>query len=598
MLKISGLSIHREGFRLESRDPLCFYPGEMTFIKGESGSGKTTLLYILGLISEHRHYVYRLNGKKMANGSLRDQIKKREIGFIYQNFNIIDSMSLYENLSLFASLAGKTMAVKKARRVLRLVGLDMVTSRYAHTLSGGEKQRFCLACVLAKDPLVILADEPTSALDDENANMMMAILAKLARDKGKIVIVSTHTQAYDDLASRIYQIHSGEIRLVKTVPEHPLSKSRKLRQSHVPLSFYRQLSFHYIRRSFLRHGWLMLATILLLSLSIFLVRYNDISNREYETMLSNAIQDEVIVLTDTLMPEAIDAEIEQMAEVAGVQDVEKILVLDGTLALPDGTIQDVQIYPIYPFQVGSDEAEGIYADSTLLAYVDETIQVNIDGASHSYILKDVLGMNRTSMYDDQSGRCILYLPSSIFPDDQATFTSKYVVDINNIEQYDLIKEDLTKINPHFTMTNTFQDVATLQSSMASNQLYGYMAFMIMNILTFILLAYMAYHEYLDKHRELCVYQANGLSRKDLIVLEVGEWILKLLINFVLTFAVICLLMMVGNHFFLKYFTLQLDVSFIRLGILLLVIDILLPGIVFFIPILKMPIEEELRANTN
>lgn len=207
-------------------------------------------------------------------------------------------------------------------------------------------------------------------------------------------------------------------------------------------------------------------------------------------------------------------------------------------------------------------------------------------------------MNRTSMYDDQSGRCILYLPSSIFPDDQATFTSKYVVDINNIEQYDLIKEDLTKINPHFTMTNTFQDVATLQSSMASNQLYGYMAFMIMNILTFILLAYMAYHEYLDKHRELCVYQANGLSRKDLIVLEVGEWILKLLINFVLTFAVICLLMMVGNHFFLKYFTLQLDVSFIRLGILLLVIDILLPGIVFFIPILKMPIEEELRANTN
>ena len=61
MLKISGLSIHREGFRLGSRDPLCFYPGEMTFIKGESGSGKTTLLYILGLISEHRHYVYRLN---------------------------------------------------------------------------------------------------------------------------------------------------------------------------------------------------------------------------------------------------------------------------------------------------------------------------------------------------------------------------------------------------------------------------------------------------------------------------------------------------------------------------------------------------------
>lgn len=598
MLKVSGLSIHQEGFHLESKKALCFYPGEMTFVKGESGSGKTTLLYILGLISRHRHYVYRLNGKKITNGNLRDQVKKREIGFIYQNFNIIDSMSLYENLSLFASLAGKVMTIKKAHRLLHQVGLDMVTSRYASTLSGGEKQRFCLACVLAKDPMVILADEPTSALDDENANMMMEILAKLAKEKGKIVIVSTHTQAFDDLASQIYHIQSGKIHLVKSPQEHLVYKTKKLRQSHVPITFYRRLSFHYIRRSFLRHGWLILATILLLSCSIYLIRYNDVSNQEYEMMLSNAIQDEVIVLTDTLMPEAIEAEMEQMSAVAGIQDVEKIFVLDGRLTLPDGTTRDAQIYTIYPFQVGSDDVNSVYADSTLLAYVGQKIQVSINGEPNTYILKDILGMNRTSMYDDQSGRCILYLPSSIFPNDSLTFTSKYVVDINNIEQYDLIKEDLEKINSNFVVVNTFQDVATLKNSVASNQLYGYVAFMIMNILTFILLAYMTYHEYLVKHRELCVYQANGLGRKDLIFLEIGEWILKLLINFVLTLAVICLLMVVGNHFFLKYFTLQLDIAFIYLVILLLIIDILLPGIVFFIPILKMPIEEELRANTN
>src|SRR5579863_7613692 len=168
------------GIHLEIRN------GEYVSIAGPSGCGKTTLLSILGLLDTPSDGKYRLNGKQVADLSFSDRarIRNQEIGFIFQAFNLIGDLTVYENVELPLTYRGMPSAERKKRvhDALERVGMSHRIKHYPSQLSGGQQQRVAVARALAGDPSILLADEPTGNLDSTNGEAVMDLLRELHRE--------------------------------------------------------------------------------------------------------------------------------------------------------------------------------------------------------------------------------------------------------------------------------------------------------------------------------------------------------------------------------------------------------------------------------
>jgi putative ABC transport system ATP-binding protein len=170
--------------------------GEAVAIMGPSGCGKTTLLNLLGGVDRPTTGKILIDGKDIAQMSERDLEKHRllKVGFVFQFFNLIPSITAFENLELPMVMAGvpETECRERARKLLGLVGLEAKGQKRPEELSGGEQQRVAVALALANDPSLILADEPTGNLDTTNATVIANLLRSLATDYGKTVVMVSH----------------------------------------------------------------------------------------------------------------------------------------------------------------------------------------------------------------------------------------------------------------------------------------------------------------------------------------------------------------------------------------------------------------------
>jgi putative ABC transport system ATP-binding protein len=188
--------------------------GEYISISGPSGCGKSTLLSILGLLDSPTGGSYWLDEKSVANlsASERTRIRNCEIGFIFQAFNLIGDLSVYENVELPLTYRGMSSSERKTRvqRALERVALAHRMRHYPSQLSGGEQQRVAVARALAGDPFILLADEPTGNLDSKNGEAVMELLGELHRD-GATICVVTHDQHYAHLAERTIHLFDGRI---------------------------------------------------------------------------------------------------------------------------------------------------------------------------------------------------------------------------------------------------------------------------------------------------------------------------------------------------------------------------------------------------
>jgi putative ABC transport system ATP-binding protein len=189
-------------------------PGEYISIEGPSGCGKSTLLAILGLLDSPSGGSYTLNGSAVANLNLRDRarIRNREIGFIFQAFNLIGDLTVYENVELPLTYRDASAADRKkaAMEALEKVGMSHRVKHYPSQLSGGQQQRVAVARALAGNPAVLLADEPTGNLDSTNGEAVMGLLQDLHRGGATICMV-THDQRYSSFAQRSVHMLDGRI---------------------------------------------------------------------------------------------------------------------------------------------------------------------------------------------------------------------------------------------------------------------------------------------------------------------------------------------------------------------------------------------------
>ncbi|WP_164216612.1 putative bacteriocin export ABC transporter [Virgibacillus sp. YIM 98842] len=186
---------------------LNIHSGEYVGIIGKSGKGKSTLLNMIGTLEKPDSGIIKIMGKSIIKKKDKIYLLRHHLGFIFQNYALIDNATVKDNLELALKhkRINKNQKKVKIKKVLNEVGLEKHEREKIHTLSGGEQQRIAIARLLLKDPDLILADEPTGSLDIENRNTIIALFKKL-HEKGKTIIIVTHDEDLSPHFSKVIEL--------------------------------------------------------------------------------------------------------------------------------------------------------------------------------------------------------------------------------------------------------------------------------------------------------------------------------------------------------------------------------------------------------
>ena len=217
MIQINGLnkSLFGGGHKVNILNgiDLVIPSGQFVAITGVSGSGKTTLLSLIAGLDEPTGGNITIDGQditKLSEDELAE-LRSQHFGFIFQNFNLIPTLTALENVTLSAELNGSNGTQKKSTELLSLVGLENRNHHYPAQLSGGEQQRLSLARAFINEPTIVLADEPTGNLDSENSKRILNLMTDLHRNKKSTIALVTHEPDVANKAERIIVLDDGKI---------------------------------------------------------------------------------------------------------------------------------------------------------------------------------------------------------------------------------------------------------------------------------------------------------------------------------------------------------------------------------------------------
>jgi len=202
---------------------LQIFEGEMVVILGPSGAGKSTLLNLLGGMDRASEGEILFDGKDIAkyNDNQLTQYRAANVGVVFQFYNLIPTLTAYENVALMKNIEKNTMDPKEA---LTEVGLEDHMNQFPSQLSGGEQQRTSIARAIAKNPKLLLCDEPTGALDTDTGQDVLRLLQSMSKEKKRTVIMVTHNSTFADIADTVIRVKNGQIKSV-TANENPKDAS-------------------------------------------------------------------------------------------------------------------------------------------------------------------------------------------------------------------------------------------------------------------------------------------------------------------------------------------------------------------------------------
>jgi putative ABC transport system ATP-binding protein len=192
-----------------------FAYGETIALRGRSGSGKSTLLNLISGIDSPDHGEVEVAGENITRLSEHDRtiFRRRHVGFVYQAFNLVPTLSVADNIRLVLELneVDRKTADERVSELLNAVDLADRGDSYPDILSGGEQQRVAIARSVAHEPMLLLADEPTGNLDDNTAEVVLNLLERLVRESGKTMIIATHSAAVASRCNRVLELHDGKL---------------------------------------------------------------------------------------------------------------------------------------------------------------------------------------------------------------------------------------------------------------------------------------------------------------------------------------------------------------------------------------------------
>lgn len=220
LLKLKGVEkIYQQGKidvpALQGID-LTVEKGEFTTVFGPSGSGKTTLLNMIGCLDKPTSGQINFNGKELEDQEKKDlaMIRRKNIGFVFQSYNLIPVLTAYENVEFAIRLVDEHSKEEQRERVMSIlaeVGLEGLEERRPNELSGGQKQRVAIARALVKEPKLVLADEPSANLDSKTSREVLEVMVKMNEELDTTFIFSTHDPLVMDYAQRLLEIRDGQI---------------------------------------------------------------------------------------------------------------------------------------------------------------------------------------------------------------------------------------------------------------------------------------------------------------------------------------------------------------------------------------------------
>lgn len=209
MIKAENITKSYNGEKILKGISLTIEKGEFLVILGASGSGKSTLLNILSGLERADGGSVEYDGVSLneMNDKELTKFRKKEIGFIFQQYYLLPHLSVDGNVKLGANLVGN----KNYGEIIKAVGLESKTKNKPAALSGGEQQRVCIARALAKNPSVLFLDEPTGALDEKTGREILDYITKLQKEKGLTLVMVTHNQNIAEMAQTVVKLNSGKI---------------------------------------------------------------------------------------------------------------------------------------------------------------------------------------------------------------------------------------------------------------------------------------------------------------------------------------------------------------------------------------------------
>lgn len=213
--EVKQIAVNHVSFSIEE--------GEFVVILGQSGAGKSTVLNMLGGMDQPTKGSVVINGEEISgmNDKQMSNFRADNIGFIFQFYNLLPSLTAFENVALTKEIVKETL---DAKEILTAVGLKEHMYKFPSQLSGGEQQRVSIARALSKNPGIILGDEPTGALDAETGVAVLELLQKMCKERKKTVIIVTHNGAFAQCADKVIKMNSGKIREI-TINDNPVPVS-------------------------------------------------------------------------------------------------------------------------------------------------------------------------------------------------------------------------------------------------------------------------------------------------------------------------------------------------------------------------------------
>jgi putative ABC transport system permease protein len=576
-----------------------FKSGDLVALLGESGCGKSTLINILGGLDEDYtgsvvikdEFIRDFNEKQM------DDYRKKRVGLIFQNYNLIPHLTIKENVEIAMTISDINEKVSSDRAIdlLKMMGLDNFASKYPSQLSGGQKQRVAIARALANNPTIILADEPTGSLDPESAELIMKILKKIA-ESGKLVIIVTHSEKVANECGRILKMEDGKIVSDKQINKLHIDSKRdkeivpkSIKTKEVMKLSYKNVKKNKSRSLLVSIGMAigMAAVMLILCLSSGLTGYvNSVYAQNLQSLQIVATSSSTIKSTT----------IDDINNLSGIKSITQSYTTSGTATFDDNSlaITNINIYldNFYPSMIYGEfnnDDEHIIVNETfannyksklgiesLIECVGKSISVS-KNSSKTLIISGI--------YDDvysNSDKNNVYITENTMKtlvNTTSLSTNVVYVTASDVSYVTALKSDLQKMG--FTV-----DSEENQASSVLNYIdIGTKVLIAISIISLVVSALMIfiilYISVTERTKEIGILRAIGSRKKDIRLMFMFEAGIIGLIGGVLSVAICFAISLITNLICLgtiHYMLISFNVLYYILGIIISIVIAVLAGI--------------------
>lgn len=549
MIEINHIYIRYTRVLLEDTQ-ITIPDNKMVSLIGESGIGKTSLLYLIGLLNRadsRVDYVFNHHSIDLTNDKEKANFRRQYIGYVFQENNIFEYMTIKDNFEWLANLSGKNIDEHQIKKYLSLVKLeDIELNRYPHQLSGGQRQRLDIALVLSKQPALLLLDEPTSSLDKENKKQIINILKNIVKESPVMLLIVTHDQEVKNESDIVYEIKDKKIICVKGDKKEE-SQEKEINLQSPNLS---KLLFKYGLTQVKRHLLYYLIGFIIFGICLgsgmsFIKLY-----RDYQKQLEKNYQDKR--MTEVMAYGIYDDEIINRLKTEGI--IETVYPYGqyyiNHIKLDDNEQQGDFLIEFYnPKMINQ---EGVLVNSAFFQLAETTnhIYFNLNEKEYSYEVNDYIDTSYSSLYSDND--VILLIPY-----DMAQIELPYqLIYTPHYKDVPLLVEQLENMYSGIKVNSQLYSINLLNQSIKSMSKVG----TIYTVISFIIISILLYNIYsrliFNRKEEIILLKANGLTKKDIQYTMNSEIMCHMIIT-----SIFCLISYCCFHSLICcYFNIDIEIS--------------------------------------